>query len=718
MKKRNEWNPAFARNKKIIELGRQSKWKDILQLYEKEQSDCFNNVNYATTMSQLGRIRTVNTRDPLFHSFLDDFACQLESRGHEWLGTRQLANTLHAISKMNLKNIPGARKFVTLSTNEQTSRFLARNGEPQEVANSAWAFAKYQLQSRTFFAELDNQADRLVSCGLPQEVANAAWACATLDVQAPRLFSVVEKNASWLASSERPQAIANTVWACAKLGVESPNLFAEVEKHAEWLVAESKTQELSNIVWACGTLEVQCPNLLSEINRCATWFVRSSKPQEIANTAWGYARLGVHSTCLFAEIDKRAEWFVAEGKPQEVANLAWACGTLEVQSPNLFFQIEKNARWLVTLGLPQGIANTAWACARLGIQSPSLFFEIENHAKQFVSEAKAQEITNTAWACATLGVQLPVLFSQLEARVEDIVRYSKAQGLANICYALAVLDLMVEYQKSLAYFWESLVSKCPQEIAKMELCQLVQVEVFASKVGISLKDPPPELRTRMDIVKHSTNPADLQSSYQKKVSSLLSSIGFSHDNEVSSLCETGSGGILPIDIACRERKVAIECDGPSHFLIASGSGRVTRVENGPTRAKRLFLERSGWTVINLRYQDWMIVRGNKLEEKLFLRERLLEGGVDYDASCLRGKEAGPFVGKQDTKDILKPCFTPNGKNQEAALSLESREHKLWKACPKADDTENIYTGDHCIEQRLDRDSQNTKEQAQRIPIDY
>jgi len=83
----------------------------------------------------------------------------------------------------------------------------------------------------------------------------------------------------------------------------------------------------------------------------------------------------------------------------------------------------------------------------------------------------------------------------------------------------------------------------------------------------------------------------------KEVSQLLNEIGFHHECEVSPDSSI-SGGMLAIDFACPEQKIAIEFDGPSEFLKAVGSGKLTSIENGATKAKRRYLEQLGWTVIN------------------------------------------------------------------------------------------------------------------------
>jgi very-short-patch-repair endonuclease len=86
-------------------------------------------------------------------------------------------------------------------------------------------------------------------------------------------------------------------------------------------------------------------------------------------------------------------------------------------------------------------------------------------------------------------------------------------------------------------------------------------------------------------------------------------------------------GMLAIDMACTKQKIAIEFDGPSHYLKSVGTGDVTRLENGATKAKRRFLERVGLKVINLNYQDWIEVHHNKSEGILLLKKKLSDAGV-------------------------------------------------------------------------------------------
>ena len=64
--------------------------------------------------------------------------------------------------------------------------------------------------------------------------------------------------------------------------------------------------------------------------------------------------------------------------------------------------------------------------------------------------------------------------------------------------------------------------------------------------------------------------------------------------------ETAEG--YSLDIAQPELKLAVEVDGPSHFLKDLSSGE--NVVNGSTRFKTWQLRSLGWTVAHISYLDW------------------------------------------------------------------------------------------------------------------
>ena len=384
----NNFNPAVALNKRLVELGQKKQWRELLEVAEEEQAS-LNKVNYATIMNQLGRIRSFDRSDPRFLAFLQALAKRIEEQGLPWIQARQASNIVHAIGKMQLRNPSTERILEWISEPEVAASFVEK-GNPHDIANVAWACAKLGLEAPNLFAEIERRSKWLVEEGNPQNVANVAWACAKLGLEAPNLFAEIELRSKWLVKGGKPQEVANTALACAKLELEAPNLFAEIECQSKWLVEEGNQQNVANTAWACAKLGVEAPNLFAEIEGRSKWLVGEGNPQDVANTAWACAKLGVEAPNLFAEMEGRSKWLVGEGNPQDVANTAWACATLGFEAPKLFAEIEDQSKWLVEEGNPQNVVNTAWACATLGFEAPNLFAEIERQSKWLVDEGNPQ----------------------------------------------------------------------------------------------------------------------------------------------------------------------------------------------------------------------------------------------------------------------------------------------------------------------------------------
>jgi RAP domain len=93
--------------------------------------------------------------------------------------------------------------------------------------------------------------------------------------------------------------------------------------------------------------------------------------------------------------------------------------------------------------------------------------------------------------------------------------------------------------------------------------------------------------------------------------------------------------VLSIDIANIEMKVAIEVDGPYHFMVCIDSsyskvsnytGMGTTVSgyqaNGSTMLKRRLLKSMGWTVLTVPYWEWSAMKGDYGKEDDYCRSLL------------------------------------------------------------------------------------------------
>jgi len=96
--------------------------------------------------------------DERFKSLLETVIGKLNTMP-EWFGVRQLANMCHSFGKMKLSD----RRFFDLITGMRDT--IAKNGEPQHLANIAWAFATAGYKSDTLFTALAGEHARLVVSG-------------------------------------------------------------------------------------------------------------------------------------------------------------------------------------------------------------------------------------------------------------------------------------------------------------------------------------------------------------------------------------------------------------------------------------------------------------------------------------------------------------------------------------------------------------------------
>ena len=123
----------------------------------------------------------------------------------------------------------------------------------------------------------------------PQELSNTAWAFATAGYAAPTLFDAIGKEAAGRVRDFKPQELANTAWSFATAGHAAPALFDAIGMEAIGRVGEFKPQELSNTALAFAKAGHAAPTLFDAIGTEAARRVRDFKPQELSNTAWAYA---------------------------------------------------------------------------------------------------------------------------------------------------------------------------------------------------------------------------------------------------------------------------------------------------------------------------------------------------------------------------------------------------------------------------------------------
>ena len=226
-------------------------------------------------------------------------------RGLPHFKARPVANTTHGLATVAniIGFVPDDPVWEALS--EESLRHVG-DFKPQEISNTAWAFAKAEHQAPELFAAIAAEVltRRLADFNL-QGIVNIAWAFAKVEDQAPKLFAAIAAEVPTRRLADfKPQDIANTAWAFAKVEDQAPELFAAIAAEVRTRrLADFKPQEIANIAWAFAKAEHPAPELFAAIAaEVRTRRLADFNPQHIANTAWAFAKVEHQAPELFAAI--------------------------------------------------------------------------------------------------------------------------------------------------------------------------------------------------------------------------------------------------------------------------------------------------------------------------------------------------------------------------------------------------------------------------------
>ena len=643
-KKNNSNRDAVIRSKqingRIQSMGRAGAYKEIVELYAVETSH-FSVINYATAINQLGKMRQPNNhpilQDPRFHQMLDDIAQQLkeESLETKW-PARERVNVLHGIAKVfggriSSNNNKAAKNVVDLILKDATVIIAAGREHSQAISNAALACGKLGMSCLELFEAINEQAPVLLENASTQSFANIAWAFAVLNEQTlmkpihhATYFEFLETKAKYMVGQGSPTDISGTVWAFASLGLDCPNLLEEIDRHVPENVPSWSARQISNVAWACGTLNAAscCSNFFQAIEDDATAFISKASSRDVANTVAAIAKLdGINCPALFGAIASKARILVERGNLQDNAGLAWGFAMVGNLSTPIFGAIDEqwNRLFRSRAAKSEDIATIIWAFAHLRLYSPALLDAMDRYGSMLTFAGKGGDSRVMALlSMATYGHVPTSLVETISFDMSAIVDAGNPQEITSLCYAFAVLDLAKGQKSAFRILWNEAIKIASDELDDEKRTIILQTYVMVSR---TMEIPPPLELLKVPL---SFGLENEDSAAQNELSELLDELGLAHELEASPFHNHDFvPGLLAIDAAWKgSNRIAIEFDGPSHFLRDLRTGDIlVDKENGPTKAKRRFLERLGWTVLNINFQEWALA-GTKEGRRQILQDKL------------------------------------------------------------------------------------------------
>ncbi len=401
----------------------------------------------------------------------------------------------------------------------------------------------------TRITDLEETTLRLLDTFEVQNLSNFAWACAVLKYR-PRhdLLSLVMDRMEAKVDEFYPQALTNTLWAVA------------VMKHprAKQLAALLAPQILTHL-----------PEPDQELRQVESVKGGIFSTQTVSNALWTLASMGVHPGY---ELLDRLAIFITKGaetfKAQELSNSVWAYGqfahhpgeaALCAFEQSLRERLERREEFAT-----QALSNSCIGLSLFGGSESGGLLRLFNEANPSLfrlSEGNSQDISNITWSIAAAGAFESKLY---KAAVRELFRRD-------------VKDFQHEGMKMLYH------------------ARLMQHDFDPDRklVDVVFPDYVSELGHRAWLEQ---NEKTQVSTFQERVIETVRKLGYEPTME-----QMTEDGLMSIDICIREKHIAIECDGPSHFYT-----NLTETMNHKTMLRNKALALRGWKVVAVPYYEWAL----------------------------------------------------------------------------------------------------------------
>ena len=552
-------------------------------------------------------------------SDVKDFLELLEiARGYSHqMDTRSLSTFLYFLAKTNQHKEDLIREIL------DAAKLKLRDFNPQGCAYVLWALATLNCRSgyaTSFIRELLKVAELQLRDFSAPSFSNTLWALAKLNYQDASFVRQLLKEAEPKLKEFKPQELSSSIWALATLKYSDCSTFMKAFlQEAEPKLSDFQPSNFSNTIWALASLHCQgTTSFIKTMLKEAEPTLKDFNPQALSITLWALATLKYSDGVAFIKrLLKAAESKLSGFKPQNLANTIWALVVLNYRDGAAFIDqmliAAESKLWDFS---PQNLSITIWALASLKYTEGLSFikhFLVEAEPK--LRDFNARDLANTVWALAALNYQDGSSFVKCLLReVKLKLRELNSQDLANIAWSLAVLDhsdaplfltnfLSLTYQIADKMNVENKLQSL-QYLLLMEDRGHVTAEIKADSRYVNLR------RICMSAECHERI-SRTQSGVLQLVRRLpgCSEAIYEHSTE---------DGLFTMDIALLlsgGQKLAIEVDGPSHFLSDWKSF------SGNTALRNCLLENRGWKVVSVSASDWFTLNGDD-ERTAYLKAKL------------------------------------------------------------------------------------------------
>ena len=381
------------------------------------------------------------------------------------------------------------------------------------------------------------------------------------------------------------------------------------------------------------------------------------KPQEVANAILAFATLGLMPGAEIRAALEAAVVRVApdpDVKPQAVSNVIWAFATLGWE-PGAEMRAALEAA-VVRMGpdmKPQETANVAWSYATLGLMpGAEARAALEAAVVRMGLDMNPQEVANVAWSYATLGL-MPGAEARaaLEAAVVRVGPAMTAQAVSTKIWSVLSLAATRAVPLPACYpsLWQAAFGFEERSFNRVEISMLFHAHLIHTELvgGVPRGEvtfPPWIMHQAREAWMYSARDDVTVSRSVKEIASILGDLGIR--NEVERLTDDS---YFSVDVYLPDDDVALEFDGPSHFIqicdggegaAPGGVGDASRASTRKTMRTELrdmFLARRHLVVLPVPYFEFAELKGRTVKTE-YVAEKLRAAGVAMQAVNRDGEE--------------------------------------------------------------------------------
>lgn len=555
------------------------------------------------------------------------------------------SSTERGLTESSERGRPAAR---TEAAPSGTAAGAADAGAPRDEHDRAALHALHGVAPAPIFPPSAEQVPRGAAGAPPAEAAGpgpsrALWSGA--------LTAVATSAALGVATA---RAIADTLPLSASASFSAEGTLALTALPAGLLLGASAAGALlsSHLYRSAASGESAPPLLVGALRALGVSSTASFRPAAVANLAWAFAQADVSMPPLFKALSSALAGQGSRLREASVANLVTLAGSYAragvAAPPELFDAIGATAAPQLATSPHHLLTTLAHAYTKAHARNDALFDALAAELQRRAGALPPHALTTTAWAYAqTYGgraggdrmdgglcleprgggggggggglsrerkraAPAAALVRRLAGVAEAQVEEWGAHDIAALLWALAVARC---YQPAAVWerAWCALHAPgVPEAVGEVDAAKLFQVAL-----ALQLEAPPalalrlgalaPCVRERGErrLRESSVHESDAQRHMSRALETIARSVGNGRELVVAREVRV-HGGAFSVDaiVSCRlrpERRIAVEMDGPTHFV---GSGPPDVFPNGSSAFKRRLLARLGWRLVHVPWWEW------------------------------------------------------------------------------------------------------------------